>query len=694
MPRIGPIPLRTLATILLGLFVCHACARAAEPTPWLEVHSAHFTIITDAGDKKGHEVALRFEQMRAVFGTLLGKEKLNLAEPLTILALKNDKMYYQLAPLSHGEPITAPGFFWPGEDQNFIVLNLFEEESWRAVAHDFAHMWLNYNYPPAQAWFDEGLAEYFSSIRVDNRQVDIGGDPELSASVTTDLLDNLKETRPPQSLTELLGANVWLSMNDLFTMKEDTSSYSEGTHHTLFYAQSWMVVHYLISQKKLDEAGEYFGLVFLQHMPVDQAIAKAFGMPPAQFEQAVKDYFHSLTALHNALAEAQNTNADPIHPEATPQPVHFPAPLGPDSMAIVSKTLPEADAHAIYAGMQTRIPERREQGLKELQKLATTAPAAANQPDKKWHLREKSVGNDDPDNNTLPTAIGNEVAHRMLAWDDIEHRHFDEAGQELIAAASLNPRDLWLRYYLSVLKYRLAMSKQTEIQGLANTIQDLRNVVDWYPEFADAYDLLAVARMEGGGAGAAMEASRAAIQLSPRNDIYVFHEAQIYIAQKKWEAAQNLLERLKASGNAQVVAQAKEKLEQVATERKYGIPVASGAASPQLVPQKSPFDVLEQDAAKREAEDKTAETGGGIADVRATKFLKGRLVSVDCSKAPAAILRVSSGSSVLKLRTSDYKSLVLVGADEFSCEWSDRAVTANYKPGGTADGDLISLEVR
>src|SRR5262249_3016660 len=156
-------------------------------------------------------------------------------------------------------------------------------------------------------------------------------------------------------------------------------------------------------------------------------------------------------------------------PESTPQPDHFPAPLGPDSMAIVSKPLPEADARAIYAGMQTRIPERREQGLKELTKLATTGPAVANQPEKKWHLREKTVDNDDSEDNTLPTAIGNEVAHRMLAWDHIEHQHFDEAGQELIAAASLNPRDMWLRYYLSVLKYRMAMAKQTEIQGLANT---------------------------------------------------------------------------------------------------------------------------------------------------------------------------------------------------------------------------------
>jgi hypothetical protein len=44
--------------------------------------------------------------------------------------------------------------------------------------------------------------------------------------------------------------------------------------------------------------------------------------------------------------------------------------------------------------------------------------------------------------------------------------------------------------------------------------------------------------------------------------------------------------------------------------------------------------------------------------------------------------------------TADYKSLLLIGADAFSCAWSDRAVSVNYKPGGMADGDLVSVEVR
>jgi hypothetical protein len=696
MPRLR---LSSLSLTLCGLLVTSLPALAVEPTPWLEIHSAHFTVITDAGEKKGREVALRFEQMRAVFAILLGKDHLNQSIPLTILAFNNDKSYYQIAPLAHGQgqagqsndvqPIGVAGFFLPGEDQDFMALNLSEEESWRAVAHDFAAMLLNYNYPPAQGWFDEGLAEYFSSIHVDNKQVELGTDPELLSSATQDLLGNQRDTHPPKSLTELLGAQVWLAIPDLFTTKHDTSTRNEGTHHTLYYAESWIVMHYLLHEQKLPETGSYFNLVLNQHVPVEDAIQKAYGMSSAQFEQAVKDYFHAQAALLTAVDAARQTDAKAASPAnlTAGQAYRFPVPVGPDDSAITSKPLPEADARALYAEVQIRIPERREAGLKTLHDLAT-APTLA---DRKFQARnEEKRPNEDPDQ--LPSnAVGNAIAHRILAWDHIQHKQFADAGAEITDASTLDPRDMWLRYYVSVLKYRAAEAGHTDIQGLANMMLDLRSVLEWYPEFADAFDLLAVARNAGGGPAAAMQAERSAIGLSPRNESYVYHLAQIYVTDKKWEAANILLERLKTSSNTQIAALARNLIEQAGTERKYGI--VSTASQPKFAPQKSPFDVLDEDAAKREAAENSSPSGEP-GDRRPTKFFKGRLVAVDCSQAPAAVLTITTGSATLKLRAADYKSLLLIGADDFSCDWQDRQVTVNYKPGGMKDGDLVSLEVR
>lgn len=674
---------------------------AADQTPWLELHSAHFTVITDAGEKKGREVAFRFEQMRAVFANLLSRDRLNQPVPLTILALKSDDSYFRIAPLVHtadnpqGQPIDAPGFFLHGDDQDFIVLNVFEEESWRAVAHDFAHMLLNANYPPAQAWFDEGLAEYFASIRLDNKQIEIGGDPELRPSVKQDLLGNQQEQHPPKSLTELLQAQTWLSIPDLFAMKHDTMTYNEGTHHTLFYAESWMVMHYLLHENKLPQTGTYFGLVLNQHLPIEDAVQQAYGMSASKFEQAVKDYFHSQAALLTALDQARQgpaTNA-PANPANADQAYQSPSPVGPDDSAIIAQPLPEPDARAIYAEVAVRIPERREFGLHELQKLATApTPTDMKAEAKSEAAARKSEDQDNP-NALLPTnAIGNALAHRILAWDHLERGEFEDALTELGQTAALNPRDMWTRYYLCVLKYRMAQARHTDIQGLPNMLIDLRTVLEWYPEMASAYDLLAMARNEGGTTAAAMQSERAAILLAPRDEMYAYHMALIYISDKKWDAAQAQLDRVKAGGDAQVAALARQQLDQLASEKKYGIPGASGPPQAKLEPQKSPFDILDQDAAKRIAQEKSIQAEGD--DLRPTKFFRGRLVDVDCSQSPAAILTIESGAAEKKFRAADYKSLLLIGADSFRCDWHNVQVSANYKPGGATDGDLVSLEVR
>ena len=260
--------------ILLAMFAVQnlvapnlAFAKTKDELKWIEVHTAHFSVITDAGDKRGREVALRMEQMRALFGQLLLKDKLKMSVPITVIAFKSDKRYGTVAPAKQN---MAGGFYVPGSDRVYIVLNLFETDPWRAIAHPLAHYLLNYNYPPAQGWFDEGLAEYFGSIQI-GKQVAIGGDPELAPEWHEDIFDELRrDPNVPQSLTQLVSSPVWLSMLDLFTMKHDGSGTREGTHNTLYYAQSWMVVHYLLNKNKMPEAGTYFDLVLNQKVPVER----------------------------------------------------------------------------------------------------------------------------------------------------------------------------------------------------------------------------------------------------------------------------------------------------------------------------------------------------------------------------------------------------------------------------------------
>ena len=646
-----------LATVALSLLIAGCFSRPAfakDEPKWIEVHSAHFSVLTDAGDKRGREVALRMEQMRAVFGQLLLKDKLKMSVPITVIALKSDKQYGMVAPAKQS---MADGFYVPGSDRVYIVLNLFEIDPWRAVAHPLAHYLLNYNYPPAQGWFDEGMAEYFGSIYI-GKQVEIGGDPELAPEWHEDIFDEMRrDPSIPQSLTQLVSSPVWLSMVDLFTMKHDGSGAREGTHNTLYYAQSWMVVHYLLNKNKMPEAGTYFDLVLNQKVPVEKAVVQAFDMTPAQMEDAAKTYFKSLSGLGIALDQSKKPIANPVD---MPQPDHFALPFNADDIGMAVTSVKDEEARAVLDDAMARIPEHRDQALRDLQQLAA-----------------------DPKDN--------EAAHRALARDDIHQKKFDAAADELEKATDLNPRDPWIWYYRSALKYQQAQSTRQGMQGLANMMQDLRAVTDWYPELADAYNMLGMARVEGGGINSALEAQREAIALAPRNVEYQFNLGQIYVAGKKWDLAREVFRRLKAGPDRTAAAAAKQELEDLETLQKYGVrpqragenAAPAGAAS---TPAGAASAAEDEDAAPKPAPIKPGTTGP-------VQFLKGKIVGSDCSKPPEAIVTILSGMTTYKMHASDYKSLLVIGEDQFSCDWKNRLVSVNYRAVGKHEGELVSVEV-
>jgi tetratricopeptide (TPR) repeat protein len=645
--RIHSLPLRfVFLTVVLLLCRASLAPARSDESHWIRVNSSHFSLVTDADDIKGHAVAARFEQMRAVFGQLLARTRINMSEPVDIIALKNDDEYSKVVPSRQGQGI-GTGFFIPGEDRNYFVLNLSKEESWRAVSRDFALVFLNCNYPPTQAWFDEGFAEYFSSLRFDNKQVLIGGDPD--------------------SFTELLNTTAWLAIPDLFATSRAMPA-QESSRHTMFYAESWIVMHYLLSQNKLPETGTYFDLVENQHLAFEEAIQKAYGMSSGQFADAVKNYFHT-------VAQSGNAGASPL------------LGLAPsDQIGSSNQELPFAEGQALLAEMAVRLPEHRDQAVQELESI---------------------IGQPKSDN---------VVARRALGWADMQKKEFDSAVEEFNKGAELNPKDPWLHYYLALVRLRAAQSAGRSTEGLPNVMQDLRLVVDWDPEFVQARSMLAMAQLEGGGVHAAMDSMRATIQLAPRNQTYLLNMAQIYMAGKNWDAATALLERLKTSPDPQIAKSATEQLEGLPMLKKYGVlpqaetkPQPAGAAPPSSSPAssatpssstaKTPAATQPKAQAQSPQSDEVSVDqpeqvpAPPQPDKRPIQFLKGKIVSVDCSHAPSAILTVSGGAKVLKLRTDNYKSLMVMGAEDFSCEWKGRTVAVNYRAGGTADGDLVSVEL-
>jgi len=597
--------LLVLTTVLLASLIPLLAHAGDQPSPWREINSPHFAIVTDTGEKRGREIVLRLEQMRAVFASLLLRQKLAQPVPLQVIALRDDDAFVRLAPQVAGKPVSLAGFVLRNEDRDFVVLNLAAAEPWRAVAHDLAEIWLDGNYPTTDPWFDEGIAEYLSSIHVDDKQVEIGGDPEAPGG---------------RSLTSILQGR-WIPFTDFLRMQRVGA---ETTHLTLFHAQSWATVHYLLAQKKMPEVGAYFDLVQNQHQPVDQALQQALKLTAAQLEQAVTAHFKSL-----------------------PPPQSYALPVDPDSTALVVHTVPELEARSLIAEAEVRV--RSDQAVADAQAQLKLFPEAG-------------------------------APYRVLALAALQKKDLQTALEDFNEAIAANPKDMWSRYYAAAARVRDAQASGEGIHGLANTMQELRSVLEWYPEFASAYYLLGLTRLEGGGTASAVDAATAAIRLGPRNQRYQLALARIYTEGKRFDAAQELLDRLETSSDPQIAADATQASSDLGLIRKYGIAPKRTAAAAKAPP---PMKLEEEQRPPEELPP----------DTRKTQFAKGRILSVDCSRSPAATVTLAAGNRTLKLHVVDTKTLLLIGSDSFSCAWKGQHATANFKAGANNEGDLVSLEV-
>jgi len=621
---------------------------------WQRISSDHFVVLTDAPANKGQEIAARFEQMRAVFAQLLGRSKLRMSLPIDIIAFADKKEYRSRGPLEGGRPTKNSGFTLSGDDRVFCVLDASDQDSYRAIEHQLAHYFLQYNYPPTQAWFDEGMAEYFASLSLMAKEAELGTDPELHPAYEPNLLgESVQHALAAKSLTQILSGPVWLKLQDLFAMKNRVANGQEGTHSTIFYAQSWMLVHYLVNKNKLAETGKYLQLVMGEKMPVEQAVQQAYGMSVTELDQAVKDYFHFLTPLFETLGESEQRNPLPGADVVYKSPLPFPV----EDVAVSTRKVPVAEAMARVDEMELRIPERSEAAIQELQKLTADEKADTT------------------------------VAHRALAWWYMQKKDFNRAYEELRAAIAMQVSDPWVRYYLALTTYQSG-EKAARVQGLANMMESLQVVLDEFPEFAEAYNMLGWARLTGGGANSAVEAMKMAVQLSPRDEGYQLRLARAYLAAKKYDDATSTLQRLAQSTDPAVERAAKKDLKDLPFLKKYGVsPEEAGAEA-----QEDNAPTSGEDSDEEEKSPKKPQPADDEIDRRPVHFLKGRAISVACSE-NSAVITFSGEGRTLKLHVRDRKQALVIGAPAFSCTWKNIPVNVNYRTKGRGEGDLVSIEV-
>ena len=224
-------------------------------------------------------------------------------------------------------------------------------------------------------------------------------------------------------------------------------------------------------------------------------------------------------------------------------------------------------------------------------------------------------------------------------------------------------------------------------------IQHLDTAIALDPTFADPYSLLAFAQMSAGDPAKGLVSMQKAVSLSPRNEKYQFNLAQMYLNNRQPDPAIPILQVLARNGSPEVAERAGRALEE-ALQFKTAIEERRAAGSGSVIGNDGEAHGCCSIGTGIDASSIVEEHVRVIPSQTPPSFLKGTIMSIDCSAPPNATLTVVSGGKTWKMQVPDSTHVLLIGADTFSCSWSKQKVALNYRETGAGVGRVVSIEVQ
>ncbi len=219
---------------LASLFLLLAVARAAAPDPfpgtgrkWIQVRSPHFEIYSASAEWAARDQLYHLEVLRALF---LGTFKLVERRPLeiTVFDFESDRDFKAYKPAAYRENEFFAGFYLPGPDRAVITMANRGEiaDNRQLIFHEYVHHLFRVTEEQPPTWFNEGMADLFSSIEIEGKNVIIG--------------------KARASRIRTLQNEKLLPLESVFATDHTSAIYTAAAGETgVFYAESWALIHYL-----------------------------------------------------------------------------------------------------------------------------------------------------------------------------------------------------------------------------------------------------------------------------------------------------------------------------------------------------------------------------------------------------------------------------------------------------------------
>lgn len=492
-----------LTGLCFAAFLSVLSSTVAAKDEWVQVRSKNFYLIGNAAEKDIRKVATKLEQFRETFRQVFRSMNVDAPIPTNVVVFKSDSSFKPFKPRrgdGKADNLVA-GYFQPGEDVNYVTLAAdgAEAELYGTIFHEYVHFIIETNFGKLDvpAWFNEGLAEYYSTFQIEEDQ-------------------KVKLGYPDSNHLALLAESKLIPLSELFA--NSPRNYGGGHGRSIFYAQSWALIHYL-SQTGKSESLDKFILATAANKPQEQAFRESFGIGYADMEKELRKYIGQRSFKYHALTFKNKLNFDT---EMTASP------------------LTEADSNTYLGDLlyHTHRPDDAEPFLRTALTL-------------------------DPNSSFANTTLG------MVK---VRQRKYDE-GKQFLDKATKDTKN-----HVALFRYAELLLREGQDEfGHMDTLEPataarmrdlLKKAIALKPSFTESYELLAfVSIMTNEHLDEAIAGLKTALKYRPGNMRYGMRAAEIYLRQDKFKEALALADKIAQHADEEDVRSNAERLAASIRER-------------------------------------------------------------------------------------------------------------------------------
>lgn len=243
-----------------------ACLRAASGSAsWTLARSEHFELYSQLDQHRTVELLNWFEQARAVFlnQSIVPAGAIPLVRVIAFASYKAYEPYRTRA--------FSDGSYARSGDRQYISMFAGQDDR-RVAAHELVHALLSSSGSSLPLWLSEGLAEFFSGVRVMGDAAEFG-----------DVSVMRRET---------LQRRTWIPLAELLALSSEDSLRSDRERGQMFYAQSWLLMDMLIASPRYGAQFQSILSALRSGEPTGDAFRAVYGESAEEIERDLRAWMH------------------------------------------------------------------------------------------------------------------------------------------------------------------------------------------------------------------------------------------------------------------------------------------------------------------------------------------------------------------------------------------------------------------